>query len=311
MKTYIIGHIKPDLDSVVAAISIAEFIKTEGTANPTPAIIDILNPESKFILEKFNVVPPLLISSKDILPEDKVILVDHNEPDQRLVGLNADQVIGIYDHHKANLNFSLPIEICIKPVGSSNTLAWALFKQSNINIQRNLAILMLCAILSDTVGLKSATTTETDKKAVANLAILSGISDIDSLTLEIFKAKSNIDSLTDEQVITNDYKILDFGKKVFIGQTETVEQELLLKDRKNDLVKALQEVKSKMSVDYIILAITDILKVNTKLLVSGAEENKLVEKAFGGEVQDYVLDIGPKMSRKKEINPAIENALKS
>ncbi len=310
MKTYIIGHIKPDLDSAVAALSFAEYAKINEVENPTPAIIDELNPETKFIFDKFNVTSPILISATDILSQDRVILVDHNEIDQRLAGLNPDQIVGIYDHHKANINFSSPIEICIMPFGSSNTVAWQLFKEINFKISANLAKLMLCAILSDTVGLKSSTTTKKDKTAVSDLSSISGISDIELLTMEIFKAKSNVATMTDEQVVKNDYKIFDFsGKKFFIDQIETVEQESMLTNRKQGLLSVLNTIKSQEGVDFIILAITDILKVNTKLLVAGEGEIDLIQKAFGGTVSNNILDIGAKMSRKKDIAPAIEKAL--
>ena len=309
MKTYIIGHIKPDLDSVVAALSFAEYCKLNQVENPTPATIDAINPETKFVFEKFGLTPPAVISASSILPEDKVILVDHNEADQRLVGLNPEQIVGIYDHHKVNLNFSTPIEVCIMPFGSSNTVAWQLFEEISFNIPPNLAKLMLCAVLSDTVGLKSSTTTAKDRQAVIELATVSDISDIADLTLEIFRAKSNVASLSDEQVVLNDYKVFDFGKKVLIGQLETVEQEILLTSRKAGLLSALQLIKERENVDFIILAVTDILKINTKLLVDGAGEIDLIKKAFGGTVVENILDIGPKMSRKKDISPAIEKAL--
>jgi manganese-dependent inorganic pyrophosphatase len=171
---------------------------------------------------------------------------------------------------------------------------------------------MLSAILSDTVGLKSSTTTETDRTAVSDLSVISGITDIDALTLEIFKSKSNIGSLTDEQVITNDYKIFEFGgKKVFISQIETVEQESLISSRKQNLLPALEKTKQNEAVDYIFLAITDILAVNTKLVLSSSAESDLATISFGGIVTDNILDIGPRMSRKKDIAPFIEKALQN
>lgn len=310
MKTYIFGHLKPDLDSVVAALSFAQYLKHFGVSTVTPAVIDKINPETEFVLNKFSYTTPNLISAGDIKPEDKVVLVDHNEVDQRLVGLNQDQIISIFDHHKLNVNFSNPISICVLPYGSSNTIAWELLTKASISIDPQLACLMLCAILSDTVGMKSSTTTEMDKKAIASLAQISGTSDVDALTLEIFKAKSNVNSLSDEQVVLNDYKVFDFsGKKVLIGQLETVEQDVLLTSRKTGLLSALQSIKERENVDFIVLGITDILKINTKLLVNGVGESELIQKAFGGTVADNILDIGPKMSRKKDIAPAIEKAL--
>lgn len=312
MKTYIFGHQKPDLDSVVAAITFAEYCKQNGVENPTPVIVDEINPETSFVLTKFGIATPELITAEKIAPEDKIILVDHNEVDQRLIGINPDQVIAIYDHHKANINFSNPIEICIMPFGSSNTLAWHLFSISNKIIDEKLAQIMLSAILSDTVGLKSSTTTNKDREAVTALSAIAKISDTDTLTLEIFKAKSDISQLSDEQVVMNDYKVFDFGgKRVFIGQTETVEQDNLLNNRLSGLQTAIKTIKDNEKADYAFLAITDILKVNTKLISAGEGENQIAINAFGGKDTNFVLDIGAKMSRKKDIAPQIEKSLTS
>lgn len=311
MKTYIIGHIKPDLDSIVSAISFAEYCKLNNYENPTPATIDNLNPESDFVFKKFGVSAPQKISAIDILPEDKVVLVDHNEPDQRLTGLNPDQIVAVYDHHKVNLNLNQPIEIITLPFGSSNTICWYLFRQFNFKPSKQLASLMLSAILSDTVGLKSSTTTTKDKQAVEDLAQVSEITSIENLTLEIFMAKSNISSLTDEQIVLNDYKVFDFsGKKVLIGQTETVEQSEIIATKLPKLLTAMEAIKQREAVDLIYLALTDILKINTKLLILSKTEQHIAEKAFGGQTQNNILDIGPKMSRKKDIAPVIENTLK-
>lgn len=310
MKTYIIGHLKPDLDSVVAAISFAEYCKLNSVENPTPAIIDEPNNETKFVFEKFNLPLPSKISLADIAPEDKVVLVDHNEADQRLVGLNPDQIVGIFDHHKVNINFSSPIEICVMPFGSSNTVAWQLFSEIKYQISSDLAKLMLSAILSDTVGLKSSTTTEKDRLAANDLQKTSGVLDLENLTLQIFMAKSDLSKLSDEQVVLNDYKIFDFsGQKVLIGQTETVEQSEIIATKKDSLLKAMEQIKQREGVNQIYLALTDILKVNTKILILSESEKLTAEKAFGSLVENNVLDIGPKMSRKKDIAPLIEKSL--
>lgn len=309
MKTYIFGHIKPDLDSTVAAIAFAKYAAFFKHENPTPVMVDDPNPETSFIFSKFSLSLPTKISLTDISPNDHVILVDHNEVDQRLPGLNPNQIVAIFDHHKVNLNLTSPIEIAILPFGSSCTVAFQLMSEIELEIDPDTAKLMLCAILSDTVGLKSATTTDTDRGAVTALSQIAGITDITALTLEIFKAKSNISSLTPEQIVTNDYKIFDFKHKTLIAQIETVEQETLLSNRKPELLQALSLVKQQQGVDYIFLAISDILTVNTKLLLVGDGEVKIAEKAFGGTAIDGILDIGAKLSRKKEIAPAIETAL--
>lgn len=312
MTTYIIGHKKPDLDSVVSALAVEQFRKLRGDrGNPTAVTADHINPETAFVFNKFSAVLPKQITSSDIKPEDKIVLVDHNEADQRLDNLPAEQIVAIIDHHKFNLNLNQAIKITAMPIGSTTTIVYLKFKQYGFAIESNLAKLMLAAVLSDTVGGKSGTTTDKDRQAVTDLAKTAGISDIDNLTLEIFKAKSNIGGLTPEQIVKNDYKIFEFAKKTFIGQVETVEQNEVLAKQKGGLLSAMKIVKDQEGVNLIFLAISDILKVNTKILLLGDDEIAIGEKAFGVKAIDNILDIGPKLSRKKDIAPAIENALKN
>lgn len=311
MKHLVIGHQKPDLDATVAAIAQAEFLRQKGYADVVAHITEPVNPETQFIFDKLGLVPPPVLVVDQITPEDTVTLVDHNEEEQRLPGINPEQIIGIVDHHKINLNLTHPIAITIKPVGSTNTIIYHHFKKHSLTIDQKLATLMLCAILSDTVGLKSSTTVNKDKEAATELAALAKITDLDAMTLEIFKAKSNISALTPEQIVKNDYKVFDFAKKTFIGQLETVEQQLVLTDRKAALLEAMAKVKQAEGVELIFLAITDILAINTKLLILSDAEKMVAEKAFGGATTDSVLDIGAKMSRKKDIAPPIEEALKN
>jgi manganese-dependent inorganic pyrophosphatase len=312
-KTYIIGHTKPDTDSVVATMALQYLYQQNtccGPKNTEAVISDPLNPETSFLFNKFGVQAPKQITAKDISSEDKVILVDHNEESQRLADLDPQQIMMIVDHHKANLNFSQPISMTFKTWGSSNTIIYFMMKKNDVKPDKTLASLMLAAILSDTVGFKSATTTPKDKQLGMELAAIAEIVDLEAFALEIFKAKSDISSLSDEEIIRNDFKIFDFGKKVFVDQVETVEQNALVSDKKQDLLTAMKQVKNQEKVDFLFVAVTDILKINTKLLILGEEEAELATRAFGGEVKDGVLDIGPKMSRKKEIAPALEKTLK-
>ena len=322
--TYILGHTKPDTDAVVAAMALEFLYKSEKCfchENPVAAIADPLNPETQFLFNKFGVVAPQLITAADLNENTQVVLVDHNEASQRMVGLeNSDladqQIVEIIDHHKANINYNNPIFLTFKTWGSSTTIVYFLMKQQNIVPDKTLASLMLAAILSDTVGYKSATCTDKDRELGAELAEIAQISDIDGFTLEIFKAKSDISTLTDEQIIKNDYKVFEFTNaqggitKTMIDQLETVEQETVLTEKKASLLAAMQRVKTELGVELLFVAITDILKVNTKLLILSQAEQTVAQKAFGGTSVDNILDIGPKMSRKKEIAPAIETALK-
>jgi len=315
-NTYIIGHTKPDTDAVVAPMALEYLYKHAdcfGYSNATAVMPGEINPETAFLLGKFNVPAPRIITATDVTENDQIVLVDHNEATQRLEGLdtpeNEEKIVEIVDHHKVNVNLKNPIFMTFKPWGSSTTIVYHLMKENNVTPEKTLAALMLAAILSDTVGYKSATTTKKDEEYGAELAKLAEISDVEAFTLEIFKAKSDVSSLSDEQIVKNDYKVFDFGQKTFIDQLETVEQAEILTNKKASLLEAMQAVKNQEKVDLLFVAITDILQVNTKLLILGDAEAKVAEAAFGGTVVDSILDIGPRMSRKKEIAPAIEKAL--
>ncbi|MDH5532953.1 MAG: manganese-dependent inorganic pyrophosphatase [Candidatus Pacebacteria bacterium] len=316
MNTYIFGHLKPDTDAVVSAMAL-EYLHNNNASEKNPAhenskavIVGALNPETTFLFNKFGIETPQIITANDIKEDDQIILVDHNEESQRLEGMNQDQIVSIVDHHKANINLNQPVCLIFRPWGSTSTVIYHMMKMKGVTPDKKIASLMLAAILSDTVGFKSATTTMKDEQFGKELSQIAEITDIESFTLEIFKAKSDVSKLSNEQIVTNDYKIFDFGgKKVLIDQLETVEQDVILSDKKDGLLKAMETVKIDQGVDHIFVAITDILKINTKLLILGDESEAIASKAFGGTVENNTLDIGPKMSRKKEIAPAIEKAL--
>lgn len=312
MTTYIIGHQKPDTDSVVATLAFKHiFDSQERWGHPTSkaCITHPLNPETTFLLEKFETPTPKIVASKDINKEDKVVLVDHNEQSQRLEGLNPKLISDIFDHHKLSLDLTQPIYVTTKAWGATCTIAWYIMDTHKIDIPKKLASLMLSAILSDTVNLKSATTTQKDKDAVISLSKSAEIADIDQLALEIFKAKSNTSSLSDKELLKNDYKIFEFaGKKVFIGQVETVEQEKIIASRGEGLKKAIDDLQKELQLDFVFLAVSDILNINTKIITTGSS-TEIAEKAFKGHAVDGILDIGPKLSRKKEIAPAIEEII--
>ena len=314
MTTFIIGHQKPDTDSVVAALAFKHIFDTQdcwGHPTSKACIAHPLNPETAFLFDKFGESTPEIISASDINQKDKVVLVDHNEESQRLDGLNPELISDIFDHHKLSLNLPQPIYATIKAWGSTCTIVWNIMDLYKIDIPEKLAALMLSAVISDTVNLKSSTTTNVDKKAVIALAKIAKVQNIDKLALEIFKAKSNTSKLSDTELLKNDYKVFDFaGKKTFIGQIETVEQKEVISSRGPGLKKAMLDLQKELQLDIIFLAVSDILNVNTKLITIDSSI-QIGEKAFKTQAVDGILDIGPKLSRKKEIAPAIEKIIQN
>jgi manganese-dependent inorganic pyrophosphatase len=315
MKTYVIGHLKPDTDSVVSALALAELFKQTPALNRQEAeavITGPINNETSFLLNKFELETPRIIKADEVEDQDQIVLVDHNEANQRLEGMNEAQIVEIIDHHKVNLSLNQPIFMTFKTWGASSTIVYHLMKNNQFQPSPKLAGLMLSAILSDTVGFKSSTCTEKDVEVAKELASIAEIKDLDALTLEIFKAKSDVSQLSCTDIVKNDYKIFDFaGKKVMIDQLETVEQAQIISDKKDCLLQAMDSVKKELAVDLIFVVISDILKANSKILLLSENEQQIAESAFQTQATDQIIDIGAKLSRKKEIAPAIEKAIQN
>lgn len=310
---YIIGHTKPDLDSAAAVVALKYLFDRAdcfGYENSVAVLAGPANFETQTIFKKFNISLPSVLKNEAIKADDRFVLVDHNETSQRLAGIKDEQVVDIYDHHKVNLNLSQPIFINIKAWGSTSTVAAWFMEISQVKPDKNLAALMISAILSDTQGFKSSTTTPTDKEFVKKLNQITQIKNLDTLTLEIFKAKSNLQGLSSKQILTKDYKLYDFaGKKVLINQLETVEQEKLL-NQSLQLIKAMENIKKAMNLNHMICVISDVLKINSKAFANNQDEKILVQ-AFpkAKKLKPGVYDIGALMSRKKDIAPAIEKVI--
>ncbi|HLB51983.1 hypothetical protein A3F07_03365 [candidate division WWE3 bacterium RIFCSPHIGHO2_12_FULL_38_15] len=313
MKIYVIGHKPSDLDSVASAVEYTEFLQRSNKYKDSELVAAVAGPpnkETQFVFQKFNVDLPVNIDDVTIGPDDHFILVDHNEFDQRSEKVDNEKILGIVDHHKMKVDFKRAIKIDLRPLGSTSTIIYEEFESAGIKPTNKTLALILSSILSDCVGLKSSLTTGLDSE-IANKIAKELYIDLEKLTFEIFKAKSDIEGLSPEQIVKKDFKIFDFGgKKVFIGQAETVESEALL-NQKDVLINALKEVKSKEDVQYGFLFITDILKINSQALYTNEDEKKVLEQAFTTQGHDRIADVGPRMSRKKDLAPEIEKIITS
>ena len=164
MSVYVFGHKNPDSDTICSAIALA-YLKSKLGVACTPAAQGELPPETKFILEKFGVAAPAVKTS---FAGEKVFLVDTSDLAQLPEDIKQAEVLGIVDHHKlGDLTTSSPLECWIWPVGCTATVINAMYKYFGVEIPKNIAGIMLCAILSDTVIFKSPTCTPADKEAAA------------------------------------------------------------------------------------------------------------------------------------------------
>lgn len=308
MKIFIVGHKSPDVDSITSAIEYKNLLKKTNKYEGAEVVAvraGNINIETEYILNEFDVDVPKHLDEYTIESKDQFILVDHNVGVQRHESINDEKIVEVVDHHKVNVNFPKPIEITIKPLGSTSTVIYDIFKSTDTEISNETKKLMLAGILSDTVGLKSSTTTEEDKLIAQRLADATGV-DIEELTFSIFKTKSNIESLENIEIAKKDFKTYEFGtRKVFINQIETVEPEKII-EKKDSLVEALDKAKEEEECGDGFIIVTDILKINSQIIYTNKNEEKIVEDAFKTEGSNNVANIGSRMSRKKDIAPEIE-----
>jgi len=304
-KLIIVGHKNPDTDSIVSAI-VAQYFFKEMEENAKAFRAGELNNESKFVLKKYGVESPDLISA--IGENDKVALVDHNEATQTFEGLNFSQVAYILDHHKLSLSTEKPIYLRNEPIGSTSSLLAKIFQENNKEISETNAKLLLAGILSDTLNLTSPTTTDEDKKIILKLNKIAKI-DIQKFVEEMFEAKSSLEGISTDDIINLDYKIFEMGKyKVGIGTWETTNPSTV-NAKKGEIVELLIKKKQAEQLDYLYFMVVNIIRQNCQLYIIGQDEQTLAEKVFGGKNSSGAMELEGVVSRKKQIAPPLTEAL--
>ena len=304
MALYTCGHIIPDSDSVCSAISLAYLLNKIGRA-ATPARQGELNPETKFILDKFGFEAPVLKTS---FAGDELFITDYSDIAQAPQDLDKTTVVGIVDHHKlGDITTSAPLECWIRPVGCTNTIVKEMYDYHKVEIPKNIASIMLCAILSDTVIFKSPTCTALDIQVVRELAKIAGIEDFGALGMEMFKVKSEVEGTPIRELVMRDYKNFDMhGSKVGVGQLEVVDGSVFDKI-KDDLMEDIKKVKDEQNLHTVALLLTDIMKEGSEVLVV-SNDTSIFEKAFNCKLEDGKVWLDGCLSRKKQIIPFLEPA---
>ncbi|GAU79005.1 putative manganese-dependent inorganic diphosphatase [Fusibacter sp. 3D3] len=236
-----------------------------------------------------------------------VILVDHNEYAQSAEGLNEANVIEIIDHHKiGDISTALPISFRNMPVGSTNTIIFQLFKEEQIEIPKDIAGLMMSGIISDTLFLKSPTTTVFDEMAVEKLTEITGIKP-DTFALEMFKMGTSLVGKSVSDVFFNDFKeFMLEGCKIAISQVFTLNfQEIL--DNQSVYLETIKRVHHDKDHYLTLMVVTDIIEEGSYMLFESKNES-VMSLAFEKSVEQGTF-IGNCVSRKKQIIPKLINAL--
>lgn len=306
-NVYVVGHKSPDTDSVAAAISYANLKNQLGLPDIyIPAAAGTINSETKFVLEHFSVpVPETITDAKG----KKIILVDHNEVAQAVDNIKEADLMEVVDHHKiGDIQTGSPIFFHNEPVGSTATIISAMYDQYKVNITREMAGVMISAILSDTVLFKSPTCTEKDKEQVAKLAKIIG-EDYEQYGIAMLTAKSDISSKTAMDIVKGDYKHFDFaGTKAGVGQIEVMDLSVL-EPRRKEILETMEKVRKDEGLSFVLIMLTDVMKEASDLLFVGKPVEKF-EKAFEGKMENDSIYKKGVLSRKKQVIPPLEAAFK-
>ena len=302
-KVLIFGHKNPDTDSICSSLVKEILNKKNGCEDSKAVRLGNINKETQYVLNYLGIEAPELIEKVE--EGQKVILVDHNEFNQSVEGIEKAKILGVTDHHRiANFETSEPLYYNAKPYGCTSTILYKDFIQKGIEIERTEAILMASAIISDTLLLKSPTTTEHDKKALEELAKIANI-DVNEYGLEMLKAGTDLDDFSEEELINIDAKSLDKeGTKFVIAQVNTVSIEDVLK-RQEKLEDAINKEIEEKGLSLFVLAITDILNSNSEIIALGSKAD-VVEKAFGKKIENNRVFLEGVVSRKKQLLPQID-----
>ncbi|PCK33591.1 manganese-dependent inorganic pyrophosphatase [Pseudoalteromonas piscicida] len=304
MAMYVVGHKIPDSDSICGAIALA-YLKNQIGEEAIPTRLGEVSPETQFILDRFGFEAPELKMS---YAGEDVYIVDHTEKTQAPDDIDKATVVGVVDHHKlGDLTTSTPLECWIRPVGCSNTIIKMMYDFYGVEIPANIAGIMMCAILSDTVIFKSPTCTTADIKCVEALAEIAGVDDAKALGMEMFKVKSAVDGTPIRDLVMRDFKDFNMnGNLVGIGQLEVVD--LAVFDKiKDELHADIAKLKEEGNRHSVMLLLTDIMKEGSQMLIASDDE-AIIAKAYDAKPEASQVWLDGVLSRKKQVVPPLQDA---
>lgn len=298
-KVFVFGHKNPDTDAICSSVVMANLRSKLGEEAEAVRLGD-LNKETAFAFKHFNIEPPKLLNKLE--DGSNVIMVDHNEFSQSADGIEKANIKMLVDHHRvSDFKTSEPVYMFAEPVGCTGTILYKLYNMNNVKIDKDMASLMLSSIVSDTLLFKSPTCTEEDRKAAEALQKIANV-DVNEYGMELLKAGTDLDDLTEEQLITLDAKEFNSGDVKFkIAQINTVNIPDVLK-RQEQLEKAINKKIKDENLDLFVFAITDILNSNSELIALG-DRTDIVEKTY--KLENNRAFAEGMVSRKKQILPLI------
>ena len=289
VKTYVFGHKSPDSDSITSSIVMTNLEKELGNSEAKAYRLGNINKETEFILNYLNIEAPELL--ENIEDGANVILVDHNSPAESVDNLENANILKVVDHHKLALETSYPLFLRFEPVGCTETILCKLYEENGVEITKEIATLMLSAIISDTLLLKSPTTTDDDKLAVEKLAKIAEI-DAEEYGLEMLKAGTDLSSFSIDEILSLDAKQIDFKDvKSIVNQVNTADI--------SDVMAMKEDLEEGMNK---IIDDEGLVNSNSQVIALGKDAG-LVEKAYGVKLEDNTVLLEGVVSRKKQVVP--------
>ena len=299
-KIYIVGHTKPDLDSIASAVAYQKFKEGIGSFNYQAIRCDRVNAQTEWVFNEYNTDIPEYIPD---ISGMNVVLVDHTFPENRAKGWGKANILEVIDHHDVKLYDIIPQSITIRPCGSTCTLVVDKIFKNKVLLNKDMASVLLSAILDDTLGLKSPTTIKLDIEVVKRLNDIANIRDLEQYSKTLFEKKDIWHTLTSREIIEEDMRDFEFnGKWVSISQVETMNNREL---KKEDIINELEVLNREKPFNLRLVMLTDLIEKNCILLVVG-KDISLLEKVLDMRVINNSLFLPNVVSRKKQILPILQ-----
>jgi manganese-dependent inorganic pyrophosphatase len=302
---HVFGHLSPDTDATCSAIVWAWYQNTHTAHTATPFVLGELNSETSFVLRRFNQATPELLLT--LLPGTEVVIVDTNNPQELPQNINEMTITALFDHHKlvGGLTSEVPTSITIRPLASTATVLFDTITAEGHTFPADIAGLLLAAILSDTLGFRSPTTTPHDKDVAEQLAAITGI-DLTAFADELFAAKSDISTFTDTGLVKLDSKKFAVGTKNFrVSVVETTNPATVLA-RQTGIIAAIKScIAEEGDIDDVLFFIVDILNEEATVLTYSDLTKQIISASFGVSVTTDTEVLPGIVSRKKQILPLL------
>lgn len=305
-KVLVFGHKNPDTDTICSAIAYAE-LKNQIGLNAEAIRLGVISSETQYALDQFGVAAPRLVEA--VAAEAKqVILVDHNERQQSAGDIDQVTVIEVIDHHRiANFETKAPLYYRAEPVGCTATILLKLYKEHGVAVKKEIAGLMLSAIISDSLLFKSPTCTEQDVAAARELAEIAGVN-AEEYGLNMLKAGADLSDKSVAQLISLDSKEFSMGSaKVEIAQVNAVDLNDVF-SRQGEVEAALNDIIASKGLDLFVFVTTDILN-NDSVAIALGKETAAFEQAFSVKLDANKATLKGIVSRKSQVVPVLTDAL--